>query len=274
MISINLYQPQKFNYDIDIPSAWNDLEERELHYIASVLLTSQEETANQTRPRVFKFILENRVKKAKINLPVNFFQLLDIESIALQALSIFDFIFNTSNLTRLPAPIRLSMRKYCPVSFDEITCGEYEDCEVILNDFEEDPSSDHLARLTAIIFRPAGVPYMKFRAASNSYATYKSAQKEKYFKKLKPEHLYSILIWYAGCRSMLPQFFSELYRGGKSNKKDPKVFTNTIHAGAGPKNGTRDQIRCTKLYEFLYDCNQEAIKARELQEELDRINRK
>lgn len=264
MISVNIYQPRKINLDITIPSEWNDLTEPELHFIAKTLL-EVDNVENEVRPKILKFLLESRIPHELL------FQLSLISDKLIDLLPCLDFIFKKTDLTNLPAPIRFGIKKYMPVSFDAITCGEYEDCEVVVSDFETEPSADQLARLAAILFRPAGVPYMKFRAANNSYAVYNSSKKEKLFKKLKPGHLYSILIWYISCRSMLPRFFNELYRGGKSSKNSKRVFTDTIHAGAGPKNGTRDQIRCTKLYEFLYDCNQEAIKARELQEEYDKI---
>ena len=43
-------------------------------------------------------------------------------------------------------------------------------------------------------------------------------------------------------------------------RPDIMAFTNCIHAGAGPKNGTRQQIRLLKLSEFMYDMEQEAKK--------------
>jgi hypothetical protein len=277
VISINIYQPPNINADINIPTEWNDLEENELHFIAKTLLQQSDETANQSRGLILDYIISNRVTQSKIKLPVNFFLLLDPEQMVIQLYPQLDFIFEKNDRTNLPAAIlwRGWGRPYFPQPFDEITCAEFEDCEVMTSQFAEDPSGEKLAHLAAILFRPKKSPYMKYHAADDTYITYKSEKKIKQFLKLKPEQLYSILIWYAGCRAQLPLYFPDIYDAGKTNGvPDPMVFTKSIHAGAGPKNGTRNQIRTTKLYEFLYECNQEAIKAKELQEEYDKMNSK
>lgn len=267
--------------EIQFPNSWNDLTEKELHFIAKTLLDQTQENASQTRALIVRFLLLERTKKIK--LPVNYLNLIDPEEIVLQVFPLLDFIVEKNDRTNTPAPIG----KLICHPFDEITCGEFEDCEIAAAKFAEENDVKHLAQIAAILFRPASLfrlppspfgegtgvrEYIRYNSRTDSYLTYKSDRKIKHFLKLPPEELYSIFIWYAGCRSQLQFYFPDVYEKGKKNgHPDAMVFTNTIHAGAGPKNGSRNQIRRMKLYEFLYDCNQEAKKAKELAAEYEKM---
>lgn len=215
--------------------------------------------------------------------------LIDHEQAVLDGYPLLDFIFTENDLSNVPSPLKLGGRLALSLSnvskaayntqpFDQITCGEYEDCEIIANRFFEDPSGELLANLAAILFRPLKnnnlVPYMQYNHRSATYYHYQAEKKAYKFLKLAPEQLYSIFIWYAGSRSQLPKIFPDVYEGGSTGEPDMLAFTNCIHAGAGVKNGTREKIRTMKLYEFMYDMNQEARKAKELKAEYDRISNK
>ena len=60
------------------------------------------------------------------------------------------------------------------------------------------------------------------------------------------------------------------FEGEGTEEPDPMVFTKCIHAGAGPKNGTRDQVRMLNLKEYFFDMELEAIKAKELKKEYEK----
>lgn len=282
MVTINLYHPDRKicpaePVEVSFPNEWNDLTENELRFIAKVILNQTKENAIESRPLIIKFILSERTKKIK--LPVNFFNLLDPEEIVISLFPLLDFIVNKNDRTVSPSP--LSIRKgiggdaICK-PFDEITCGEFEDCEIAAAKFADEKDYKHLAQIAAILFRRSFFgwrrEYIRYSWWRDRYITYNSEKRIKHFLTLPPEQLYSIFIWYAGCRSQLSLYFPDVYEKGKKNGvPDPMVFTNTIHAGAGPKNGSRNQIRRMKLYEFLYDCNQEAIKAKELAAEYEKM---
>lgn len=268
MVQINLYHPGSVDVMISFPNTWNDLSEKELHFISNVLLNQTEKNANESRPFITKFILDERTKKIK--LPVNFFNLLDPEEIVRSLFPLLDFIMDSNDRTNTPA----AMGKFICRPFDEITCGEFEDCEMAAARFAEKNEAKPLAEIAAILFRPKGEEYIRYNSRTDSYLTYAVDKKVNHFIKLPAAQLYSIFIWYAGGRSQLQLYFPDVYEKGKKNgTPDPMVFTNTIHAGAGPKNGSRNQIRRMKLYEFLYDCNQEAIKAKELEAEYAKHNK-
>ena len=279
MITINLYSPDLYDENISFPTTWNDLHPEELYFIAKTLLTQTEENKAETRAKVVKYILERRVKKGKINLKVDTLSLLNPENIVIDMFPLVDFIFNENELTNLPETVTLSMRKYYSQPFEEITCGEFEDCEALSSLFALEPAPEKLSKLAAILLRPktyfAGnklTPYMVYRSRDDTYQLYPFEKFARRFLSLPPARLYAILIYYAGCRAQLPKYFPDLYDSGKKNgKPDPTIFTQTIHSGAGAKNGTRNQIRTTKLFEFLFECNQEAKKAKELQAEYDKM---
>lgn len=274
MVSINLYQPKKLDITLNFPSAWNDLLPKEVIFIAKALLEQTEKNANATRPRLLRYLTESAAQKEKKKLPQDWYLSIDAEQAVTDVFPILDFIFNKNDRTECLAPFEIGKEKYFPVPFKEITCGEYEDCEVFANTFSNAPSPESLASLAAILFRPkkgADIePYMQYNYRTDSYLEYKAEKKQKLFLKQHPEELYAVFIWYAGCRNQLPEMFPTVYDGPKG-EPDMLAFTNCIHSGAGPKNGTREKIRCMKLYEFMYDMEREAIHAKEMEAEIEKM---
>lgn len=272
MTSLHLYQPPKINLKVNLPSAWDELLDDELFFISKTLLQQNENNANETRGMILYYLIKERAKKEG-KLPGNWISLVNPEDFVRDIYPLADFIFNKNDRTSCP---EIHGTK---VDFENITCGEFEDSEMASAKFSQSNDPRHLAEIAAILFRPKKLisrkrkPYLQFNSRTDSYLTYKSENKVADFLKLNPDELYAILIWYSGSRNQLPFIFPDLYAGGKSGEPDPMVFTNTIHAGAGPKNGSRNQIRCMKLYEFLYDCNQEAKKAAEMEAEYEKMSK-
>lgn len=249
-----------------MPSAWNDLADQEMFFIAETLLQLNDQNASQTRGAILYYLISERAKSAHKTLPGDWLMWIVPEQFVRDVYPLIDFIFKENDRTICPFIAGYKME------FEDITCGEFEDCEMAAFRFSEDNDLKHLAEIAAILFKPKGEPYIKYNSRTDSYLTYKADKKVKHFEKLKPEILYAMFIWYSGSRNQLRFIFPDLFTGGKSDP-DPMIFTNTIHAGAGPKNGSRSQIRCMKLYEFLYDCNQEAKKAAELEAEYAKMNK-
>lgn len=266
MTSIQLYQPPKINLQVNFPSSWDELNEKELFFIAKILLEQTEQNANETRALILKYIIFERAKD-KVKLPPHWITLVDAEDFVINVYPLLDFIFEKNDRTISPKINGTTC------AFENITCGEFEDCELAAFRFAEKPGQTPLAEIAAILFRADKVPYMQYNSRTDGYLTYQAEKKVKHFLKLKPCELYAMFIWYAGSKNKLPLIFPDLYNGGKKGEPDPMVFTNTIHAGAGPKNGSRNQIRCMKLYEFLYDCNQESKKAAELEAEYAKMQK-
>lgn len=291
MIEINIYQAQKFDFKIEFPSSWNELQQDEIIFIAKTLLA--ETDAASVRALILKHLIEKRAApNPKNKLPKDWFFYIDYEQAVQECFPLLDFIFKENNLTNTPDPITFGNHTFYPQPFKNITCAEYEDAEVAANLFALEPSQDSLANLAAILFRPLSTadrakeighhyvaaeiqiePYLKFNERTNYYYPYQADQKVKYFKTLPPEQLYAIFIWYAGARAELPKMFPNVFSGSGSEEKDLMAFTKCIHSGAGPKNGTRQQIRVTGLFEFMLDMDEEARKAKELEEELERMKR-
>ena len=299
MITINLYQPKQIDITVDFPSCWNELSQSEIKFIAKCLLTEADQAT--VHAQVLKFIIEARctpvgtlARPERLNgsLEKDWFLHIDPEAVVIEVFPLLDFIFKSNDLTNTPPPFTFNKLVFYPQTFENITCAEYEDCEVIANKFANKSSQDLLIELAAILFRPASPspigegrgeassgepdeepqPYLKFNPRTQSWYAYKTDQKVKYFKTLPPEDLYAIFIWYAGNRAQLPVRFPTVYDGAStSDGPDLSAFTKCIHAGAGPKNGTRQQIRNLKLYEFMFDMEQEAIHAKELEAEIERM---
>jgi len=272
VISINLYRPGRFNYYIQFPTEWNELLPSEAIEISRQMLLN---ATNQqvARAAVLHYIINHRAKLQGMKLPAGWIDLMDAEQAVINGYPLLDFIYNENTLTQAPEnhirlPGFLPLTVHGPGNFENITCGEYEDTEIFFNQFYEEPGEKPLAGIAAVLWRPKGELYLSFKAENSTWIHYNTNRIIHRFLKLAPWRLYAIFTWYTGCRNQLPKLFATVYEkhSDSSDQPDMLAFTKCIHAASGPKNGTRDQIRILKLYELMFDMEQEAIKAKELKE--------
>jgi hypothetical protein len=270
MISINLHQPGRLDLTIQFPSGWDELLPEEVMEISRQQI-KEGNTQEAARAAILKFIISLRTKLSKQKLPPQWMNLIDAEQAVINGYPLLDFIYNENELTRVPE--QKIMCFYGPAdAFEELTCGEFEDTEIEFNKFYTEPDIIPLAKLAAILWRPSSIPlcrsrrvsYITWQHKTATYKTYDANKPAKHFLKISPERLYAIFTWYVGCRSQLPKLFPTVHEGGeKKNEMDLHAFTKCIHAGAGPKNGSRQTIRLMKVFEFFFDMEEEAIKAKE-----------
>lgn len=269
---------------MQFPSTWNELLLQELHAVAKALLTTDE---IPERAMLLDTFFKIRSKQQKLKLPPKLMGRMNEEDAVIQGYPLFDFIFDDNQLTeqpynRIKLPGLIPCTVYGPQSaFDDITCGEYEDAHIFYLQFKTDPLPEHLARMMAILWRPrtsyfvhrtSKQPYQTINQKTNTLTAYNADHLFPRFMKLPMWVLFTAFTWYDGCQIELQKIFHEVYTVNKSNpqqettKEEPDLlaFTKCIHAGAGPKNGTRDMIRNMKLKEFLFDVQEEIIKSNEL----------
>jgi hypothetical protein len=270
MIEINLYRSGNLNCNIQFPSDWNELTVDELMQVCKHQLIN---VKNQiiSKAALLIYIMRNRAKLQKQKLPSHFEQMIDAEDISINGYPLLDFIYEENRLYKqLVKKIKLPfsiVNYYGPQSgFDNLTCGEFEDAEMFFNKFHEEPGIESLAYLAAILWRPKNTPYIRFHAKTRKYKTYNAEKRVKQFLKLPPWQLYACFVWYAGCRSLLPKAFPAVYEPDNDAPDVQSVnpFTDCIHSAAGPKNGTRNEVRMTPVKELFYEMNLEALKAKEL----------
>jgi hypothetical protein len=281
MIEINLYAPRQSQLQHSIPFMidWNELTVDELMQVCKHQLIN---VKNQiiSKAALLIYIIRNRAKLQKQKLPNHFEQMIDAEDISINGYPLLDFIYEENRLyrqliKRINLPVNLFGFKlpfrgwglYGPQSgFDNLTCGEFEDAEMFFNKFHEEPGIESLAYLAAILWRPKNTPYIRFHAKTRKYKTYNAEKRVKQFLKLPPWQLYACFVWYAGCRSLLPKAFPAVYEPDNDAPDIQSVnpFTDCIHSAAGPKNGTRNEVRMTPVKELFYEMNLEALKAKEL----------
>jgi len=281
MITVNLYQPGKINCTIQFPAAWDDLFPEEVMEISRQQLQDGNDQY-KARAAILKFIIKFRAKITKQKFNPDWFNLIDAEQAVVNGYPLLDFIYDGNTLTKPPENCITHRTSYFlhrtsyygpGTTFENLTVGEFEDAEQLYGGFFNDPDGKPLAHLAAILWRPktkrfgssfggTRLPYISYNYKSASYKTYNAEKRIPDFLKLEPCRLYAIYTWYTGCRNQLPLLFPKIHEhhGDKSGKPDIMAFTNCIHAGAGPKNGTRQQIRLLKLSEFMYDMEQEAKK--------------
>lgn len=279
MNTIELYKPGFIDKSINFPAAWNELHLQELHIISNAILGNFKE-GSQAKGFLFLELFKYRCQKQKVG---NFNHLLDIEDIVINGYPLIEFIYAGNSLTKQPYPILIlqshrtqtkNYKLYGPADdFNNLICAEFEDAEIFYNKFKESPNNNDLAHLAAILYRPAKQKYYYNDPKQGCYTNYNAEVLLPAFLQMKPWELYSIFLWYAGCREQLPLYFPHAFEGSRDNSADPHAMTNCIHAAAGPKNGTREQVRASLVKEIFYEMNLEAKKAKEIEAEQKRLAR-
>jgi hypothetical protein len=277
MTTIDLHKPGQFLKQILFATAWNDLELPELMAIAKEFISPYTEDPKTGKVNIFMALLAYRIRQAGHKLGKGWQAMLNIDDASTAGLDAINFIYKENSLTKQLLPvIRVGLitktTLYGPADgFDSLTCAEYEDAEVFANKFTEDPKMEYLHTLTAILWRMPGTTYMKVK--DGIAQVYQPERWIKLFAKLPPEKLFAIYLWYTGCRNQLPIYFPNVFAGGNSNSKEPPdmmAFTKCIHAGAGDKNGTRQQIRMMNLKEYLFEMDMQAKAAKEMEKEMNK----
>lgn len=272
-MNINLFQPGKFDIQIPFPEEWNDLMPEELEAVANAFLECKD--VMEVRGKVLISLIANRVMVHKKKVPKKWLEDIDPEQFFIEGSALLDFIFSENTLTKTPfQKIKLNgTREYVVLGpekgFESLTCGELEDCEFFFHEFEEEKKMESLAMLAAILWRDVkNYKRQPYQSAKNN-GTLEKYPAERWmplFKRLSPGKLFAIYIWYKGSKFQLPKIFPEMHNGEGSQEESARLsFTNCIHAGAGEKNGTRNQIRVMSLYEFMYDMELQAKQAKEIE---------
>lgn len=275
MITINLFKTDEFDFNLEIPSTWNELEPAEILFIARSFLESGQPL--ELKAQLLVFLIESRAALQKVKLPKKWKTQIDPEQFFLNGSALLSFIFDGNDLTHCPEQeieltgVRGKYKVLAPEEgFAGLTCGEMEDADAYYTLFILEKKVEHLAMLAAILWRLKGIPYQMI--VDSKFTTYPAQKWVPMFEKLEPHRLYAIYIWYTGCKSQLPKMFPVLHEPSddakQSGSPDPLSFTKCIHAGAGAKNGTREHIRLMPAREFLFDMELEAVKAKELKIEM------
>lgn len=266
MVTVQLYQPGAVDFKFSFADNWNELSPAQLQVIAKSFFKDVQDQAEAKAAVLFNLL--NMYKK---KLPANTIKHIDIDDLATVGQDLIGFIWEDNLLSKQPYP-RLHLGwlniMHGPANdFDSITCGEYELSEICLNKFFADKDIKHLAELAAILWRPHNVPLYRYNRQSNDYIQYNYEKRIPAFQLLPEDVLFTIFLWYCGCRNWLAKFFPHVYSGGgESNGPDMMAFTKCIHASAGEKNGTRQQVRMVKLKELLFDSELEMIEAKKIEE--------
>ncbi len=271
---INLYQTGIIDATIPFPADWNDFTLEELHMVAQNILTYFD-TAHQAQAGLFLKLLTHRCNKVAPNIMKE----LDAEDAVINGMPAIDFIYKENNLTKQPYPILSLTTSAAPMygpedDFNNLTCGEFEDCEIFFNQFVVDTDPELLTKLASVLYRPKNVKYLAFNPQTHGFDRYDAETMAPRFKKLSAWELYTIFLWYAGCRAQLPKIFPNCFGAAKApgeetREPDYLIFTKCIHAAAGAKNGSRSEIRCMLLKELFFDIELQNIENQELQNQID-----
>ena len=278
MNTINLNKPGELDVQVAFPSTWDEMLPDEIFSIAKLIIHPPDNDV-ESKSSLLLSILAVRIKDQGIKMPKKWQQLLNAEDLVRDVFPLLNFIYDENVLTVLPfksihLPGHFPYTVHAPAKgFESLTCGEYEVTEQCFHEFLDTSKVEPLARLVSVIFRHES-PKFQRRDKDGLLITYPYERWAKRFEDIEPYKLYSIFIWYSGCRNALPKYFPVVHEVSAEVDEEAKnakmQFTNCIHAGAGTKNGTRDNIRLMQLLEFYHDMEQEAEKAKATKEEYER----
>lgn len=270
MKTININATGVFDFSIQFPDSWNDLLPTEILEIAKQILNPTENVAESKAALLLAFI-NARAKEQKIKLPKKWEKEINVEGFVINGFPLLDFIWAENNLSNPPEnKITLkgtrSFEVFAPIKgFGSITCGEFEEAEPAFIAFTASQNVEDLAKLAAIFWRPKGVKFQT-KKTDGTIETYPYEKWAKLFEKVEPHRLYAIYIWYVGSKNLLPSLFPTVHEPSEEetvdNSNPAMAFTRCIHAGAGAKNGDRNTIRITLLYEFMFDMEENAKNAK------------
>lgn len=277
MQTINLFQPGTKDITVELPSTWNECTREELHIIAKSVMAPE---GFNTKAFLLQQFLQHRSILQKIKLDDHILSAVAAEDVVINGYPAFDFVFNENTLTeqpynRIKLPGFIPCTVYGPLSaFNNLTVGEYEAAFIAYNLFKEESTVDHLAQLMAILWRPKHQPYLWLHPKTNIYKYYDADKMQPRFAKLPAWQLYTVFMWFTGCINHLVKLFPKVFTkpspsGGDGGGIDLMAFSKSIHAAAGPKNGTRDVIRCTMVKEFLFECQEQIIHTEKQLEEMN-----
>lgn len=229
MIQIQLYKPRQYDITLNFPSTWEELSFAQLKYIAKCFFSRPLPATSLFLSMLHLQLLQNHYKDAD-----NIIKLLNPEDVALHYTGLTQFISQRISLTKNPFSIPgVTGPKD---SFEDITVGEFEECDIALREFNQG-KKESLRELFTIYFRTnISLPFDDMLVAA---------------------------LLFVGCKNQLPSMFPLVFPEAEETTEnnsptDPLALTRIIHMMAGTKNGTRDHIRKTPLLEFLYECQLEA----------------
>ena len=265
------------------PSTWNELTTPELEAVAAALTSPADEWENKIT--LFIKLVELRATAQKIKLPYAWAANLNPEDVAINGIDSINFLFTTNERSinpypylQLPGIFGARSKFHGPAAdFNDITCAELEDAEQMIDEFNRTKQVAALASLAAIFWRlPINKNVLQRRQHRFPYDDVKSQHYQSHFMCLPVQQLMACYIYVVGCRNNLPKYFPGPYGtpDQAEGKADPAAFTKCIHAGAGVKNGTRDNIRKMLAKEFLFDLQQEFDNAKEQEKQLKKSKAK
>lgn len=255
MTIIELYKGGKWRREIDFPTTWDELTAGELERIGRALRNGD------LRQVLLCDLIEMRAKGQGKRMPKGWRVLLDPEQATIDGLPLIAGLLEDNNRVTNPYPMLAGC--YGPTDdFNDLLTGEFEDCEVFISEFNASNDPIHLAKLAAALWRP-----LDNKRQRVAYEAHKPDARS-FLRRAGEDKLHSIYLWFAGCRSRLPLLFPDVFAGGEGSgpeEQDITGFTRLIHHAAGPKNGTRRQVRATLIKELLFDCQLAIEEAREIE---------
>lgn len=243
MISITLFIDGEAK-QIPFPEEWNDLTQSELRYCVS------SQAAEFSRPKIFCFLITTSALRNRIALPNGWESRLNKEEAAIAAVDCLAFLYDSNQLTKSPfkkIKINNVLLAGPDDDFKDLTVQQMELAHPALERFRSTMEIEHLHELCSYLFRRGKAPVSESSAR----------QILPLIKKMQTDILLCMYTWFTGCMFTLPECFPDLYEGDGStqNEFDYNGFTTMIHGAAGGRNGSREDIRRTKLLEFLFDLN-------------------
>lgn len=241
--------------EFGIPGEWNELTEKELRYCIS-------HTGDEyAQVKIFMFLLKSSVSREKKWLGGNWQSRVNKDQAAIAAIDATAYLFEKNTLTKQHfKEIKVYGKKLTGPQdeFKDLTCGQMELVYPLLERFRQSFDAKYLVEMCSYLFKIGKHPVNE-NTGRKIYP---------FVERLPQDILMCMYCWFSGCMNQLPVYFTDLYDAdgeAGSGSFDFMAFANLIHSGAGPKNGSREDIRRMPLLEFLYVMDMDLKYAKELE---------
>ena len=196
-------------------------------------------------------------------------------------LSLSDFIFKNNDLSRAVIPhFRIGLRKYYSPGnkLGNLSIEEFSYADTFYMKHKQTNEIEWLNLLIVTLYRPKthdhrpdSVDYKgDIREEFNSYILNFRSEK---ISKLKNKTKFAILLFYEGCRNIIIKQHPHVFTKNKPKGKD-FGWGGTLVELAGNKFGTHEQTKKANLWDVMGHLEMEAIKAKELDNQYQKIKNK
>lgn len=283
-------QPKYFPLNFSkFPAHWNDLKPRHIRLFCFLFMQKANDIFEQKKGNIViknyhqYLIIYARLCGYILGAPLRVLRKLTILQMTTMAedWQLLSFMFKGSTLTKNPFPRVTVYYKYWWHTFyapagdmrHTITADEFRFADGWYSLYKKTGDVKYLDCLLAVIYRPKRKNYNPKNPLTGAdcrqpFNNNTADWRINILGKLPLDKKLSIMLWYEGCRALLPQKYPNLFNGDNQDEADKHGWTAVFVNHAGAEMGTQEQIKNTLLVDLLTALDIRVQAAKQLEKKL------